>query len=57
MKKNKIEKYMESLTPEVRNVIDKVLEAELERLNMQKPKGIKDEIKRFIHEEIKQRAT
>ena len=57
MEKNKIEKYMESLTPEVRSVIDKVLEAELERLDMQKPKGIKDEIKRFIHEEIKQRAT
>lgn len=57
MKKNAIEEYMESLTPEVRNVIDKVLEAELERLSMKKPKGIRDEIKRIIHEEIKQRET
>ena len=57
MEKNKIEKYMESLSPEVRNIIDKVIEAELEKVRMQKPKGIKDEIKRFIHEEIKQRAT
>ena len=54
---NKIEKYMESLPLEVRNVIDKVLEAELERLDMGKPKGIKNEIKRIIHEEIKQRET
>ena len=57
MKKNKIEKYMDSLTPEVRNVIDKVLKAELEKLDMEKPKGIKNEIKQFIHEEIRQRAT
>lgn len=54
---NRIEKFMDSLSPEVRNVIDKVLEAELERLDMGKPKGIKNEIKRIIHEEIKQRET
>ncbi len=57
MKKNAIEEYMERLTPEVRNVIDKVLEAELERLDMKRPKGIRNEIKRIIHEEIKQRET
>ena len=57
MKKNPIQEYMENLTPEVRNVIDKVLEAELERLNMKKPQGIKNEIKRIIYEEIKQRET
>lgn len=57
MDKNKIEEYMESLIPEVRHVIDKVLEAELERLDLRKPRGIKNEIKRIIHEEIKQRET
>ena len=54
---NKIEKYMESLPLEVRNVIDKVLEAELEKLDMGKPKGIKDAIKQIIHKEITQRET
>ena len=57
MKKNAIEEYMDNLTPEVRNVINKVLEAELEKLDMKKPKGIKNEIKQIIHEEIKQRGT
>ena len=57
MKKNAIEEYMDNLTPEVRNVINKVLEAELERLDMKKPKGIRNEIKQIIHEEIKRSGT
>ena len=48
---------MESLLPEVRNVIDKVLEAELEKLDSIKPKGIKDNIKQIIHKEITQREA
>ena len=54
---NKIEMFMDSLHPEVRNVIDKVLEAELERLDMRRPKGIRIKIEQIIHEEIKQRET
>ena len=54
---NKIEEYMDSLPIEVRNVIDKVLEAELERIDMIKPKGIKNKIEQIIHEEIKQSET
>ena len=54
---NKIEKLMENLPPEVRNVIDKVLKAELEKLDSGKPKGIKDDIKQIIHKEITQRET
>ena len=54
---NRIEKFMDSLSPEVRNVIDKVLKAELEKLDLGRPKGIKDEIKQIIHKEIKQREA
>ncbi len=55
--KNKIEEYMDSLPSEVRNVIDKVLKAELERIDMIKPKGIKNTIEQIIHEEIKKLET
>ena len=46
---------MESLPVEVRNIVEKVLKAEIERLDMLRPKGIKNEIERIIKEEIKLR--
>lgn len=52
MEKN-IEDFLNSLPIEVRNVIDRVLELELDRLEKIKPRGIKDDIKKIIHEEIK----
>lgn len=55
--KNKIEEYMDSLPTEVRNVIKAVLEVELEKLEMHKPKGIKKEIKSVIRKEIKNREA
>lgn len=50
---NYIEDYLNSLPIEVKNVINKVLELELERIEMTKPRGIKEDIKKIIHEEIK----
>ena len=54
---NRIGEFLENLPTEVRNVIDKVLEVELEKLDLGKPKGIKDQIKQIIHKEVKQRET
>lgn len=54
---NRIEEFLDSLPTEVRDVIDKVLEVELEKLDLGKPRGIKDEIKQIIHKEINQRET
>ena len=51
---NNIEDYLNSLPIEVKNVIEKVLALEREKLELIKPRGIKDEIKKIIHEEIKQ---
>lgn len=49
----RVDEFRRSLTPAVRNIIDKVLEAELEKLDMKKPLGIKNEIRRIIQEEAK----
>ena len=54
---NRVEEFLESLPTEVRDVIDKVLEVELEKLGLEKPKGIKDQIKQIIHKEVKQSET
>lgn len=51
--KNGIEEFKRTLPPQVRNVIDKVLEAELQKLDMKKPQGIKVAIRRIIQEEVK----
>lgn len=51
--KNGIEEFKRTLPLQVRNVIDKVLEAELQRLGMKNPQGIKVEIRRIIQKEVK----
>ncbi len=51
---NNIEDYLNSLPIEVKNVIEKVLALEREKLKLSKPRGIKNQIKKIIHEEIKQ---
>lgn len=50
---NRIEEFKQTLSPDVKNVIEKVLEAELQKLDMKKPQGIKREIRRIIQEEVK----
>ena len=51
--KNKIEEYMDKLPSDVRNVVEEVIKAELEKLDMQKPQGIKKEIGKIIQDVVK----
>ena len=50
---NKVEKFRETLPSAVNNVIDRVLRAEREKLDMKRPQGIKREIRRIIQEEVR----
>ena len=49
---NKVEKFRQTLPSAVNKVIDRVLEVELEKLDMKRPQGIKREIRRIIQEEV-----
>lgn len=49
---NKVEKFLQTLPPAVNKVINRVLEVELEKLDMKRPQGIKREIRRIIQEEV-----
>lgn len=49
---NKVEKFRQTLPSAVNKVIDRVLKAELEKLDMKRPQGIKREIRRIIQEEV-----
>ncbi len=50
---NKVEKFLQTLPPAVNKVINRVLEVELEKLDMKRPQGIKREIRRIIQEEVR----
>ncbi len=50
---NKVEKFLQTLPPAVNKVINRVLEVELEKLDMKRPQGIKREIHRIIQEEVR----
>ena len=49
---NKVEKFLQTLPPAVNKVINRVLEVELEKLDMKRPQGIKREIRQIIQEEV-----
>ena len=51
---NKVEKFRQTLPAAVNKVINRVLEVELEKLDMKRPQGIKREIRRIIQEEVRQ---
>ena len=51
---NKVEKFRQTLPTAVNKVIDRVLEVELEKLDMKRPQGIKREIRRIIQEEVRE---
>lgn len=50
---NEVEKFRKTLPSAVNKVIDRVLEAEREKLDMKRPQGIKREIRRIIQEEVR----
>ena len=51
---NKVEKFRQTLPAAVNKVINRVLEVELEKLDMKRPQGIKREIRRIIQEEVRE---
>ena len=56
-KEEKLNDVINNLTPQVRNVIRKVILAERRKLHMKSPKGIYDDIRHIIQQEDEQRET
>ena len=56
-KQEKLQDVINSLTPEVRNVVRQVITAERRKSHLKRPKGIIDEIRQIIQQEDERRET
>lgn len=53
----KLEEFIHNLPLQVQNVITKVIKAELEKLHLKIPRGIKDKIRQIIQQESDRHET
>ena len=56
-KQEKLDEFIDSLSPQVWNVVDQVLAVERGKLHMKKAKGILNEIRQIIQQESDQHET
>ena len=54
---NRVEEFKRNLPANVKRVIDRVLQAEFEKLDMQRAHGIIEDIKQIIEEEVEAREA
>lgn len=57
MIREKISQLLQNFDPDVRKVVENVIQTEYIRLETKKPRGIYDDIRKIIEQEVKRNET